>query len=944
MGQVSTPRPPTSTSVYPQLPQTSTQPILSQPPVGPIYSTPIPTNDNPYRPPQQTEPVPVAQPPQPISSGTPLPYPTSGPQRYHSSIDNPASSESQLPNPYSTIGQPAVPDVPSQTAQRPEQGRYGTPLPYPTSGPRLSSPAQYPAGSDSHLPNPYSGAGQPPVIVPPGDDGQSTYSGHHPDQDWDNRRDDDGRHTPLSTIEEYTEPPSRPTSVRPPPRLDTQDSYNPPSATSPRPSYQDPWMPPSNPYGDATSSPYIYPPVYPYEPYGQTPYNLPEEDETACDKCGACLGKSLGILVWVLFWPILLPYMFCRRRKHEADNAGVHYPVATDEEAPGGSLYSKPESKLEVAVRYSTREIPKEVYNLFLLRLPSLYFSRVARIFEEADLSLSELKKMALETATKSNSYGPSAYFLEAHSNLPPVYESLKNTWEGFIDSVMREWKTFNIISVLLLSAILTILQIDAASNDGLTRYTAMASLVCALMSLLYGCVYIIRFGTMRKPYKAAEWALEAKKSRTLIFWNVWVLLAMPAVWLSWSLILYVCCIMSFLWRTSALDVDDTRPMSKSGLLAARVVITILLSLGIVYGALVVLTFRRYGEIMDRKWKQRIDGWIDAKINQELPPLPVDSYPPPALPYNQNPQTAHSLPYGYQPSTQQSAQPPSVYSTPASHSSYYPTPYSHSQPKTGYSGYSTYGPPPASWDKADKAPSYHEHEAFSDYYYSADRKASSADDSTPVPSPKVPAASAPQVDAPGSPDSLKSMYLPDSVAGAAQPLSASGTQDSSQPAPSQIATPSQQAVGTTPSGKSSTIDIEVAEPSSTSQSETSSSKRPYISIPPPPPPPPLPPKPSAWSRNTDTLILPSPAHAYDRNSPSSSIGVSPAGSMIRSYSGGGQSETSLLIRKEHSDGSDASGPASVHKERDGGHEQDSWKRASVDSFNDRLDEVLKSRK
>ncbi|TFK25149.1 hypothetical protein FA15DRAFT_571701, partial [Coprinopsis marcescibilis] len=66
------------------------------------------------------------------------------------------------------------------------------------------------------------------------------------------------------------------------------------------------------------------------------------------------------------------------------------------------------------------------------------------------------------------------------------------------IDSVMREWKTFNIISALLLSAILTILQIDSAATDALTRYTALASLVCALTSLLYGCIYIVRFGTMK--------------------------------------------------------------------------------------------------------------------------------------------------------------------------------------------------------------------------------------------------------------------------------------------------------------------------------------------------------------------------------------------------------------------------------------------------------------
>ncbi|KAH6916445.1 hypothetical protein BKA70DRAFT_1068372, partial [Coprinopsis sp. MPI-PUGE-AT-0042] len=237
--------------------------------------------------------------------------------------------------------------------------------------------------------------------------------------------------------------------------------------------------------------------------------------------------------------------------------------------------------------------IPRDAYNYFLLRLPSLYFSRVARIFEEADLSLGEIKEMALESASKSKAMHVDAFFMEPHSATLPAYESLKRTWEGFIDSVMREWKTFNIISVLLLSAILTILQIDAAAKDAVTRYTALASLICALMSLLYGCMYIIRFGTMRKPYKAAEWALEAKKSGTSIFWNVWVLLAMPAVWLSWSLILYICCIMSFVWRTTTFEADPF-PLSTAQLLAIRILITSLLLLGIIYGSLIIATFARY--------------------------------------------------------------------------------------------------------------------------------------------------------------------------------------------------------------------------------------------------------------------------------------------------------------------------------------------------------------
>ncbi|KAJ7670424.1 hypothetical protein B0H17DRAFT_839792, partial [Mycena rosella] len=80
-------------------------------------------------------------------------------------------------------------------------------------------------------------------------------------------------------------------------------------------------------------------------------------------------------------------------------------------------------------------------------------------------------------------------------------------SWEGFIDSLLREWKTQNVVSTLMLSAILTMLQIDAAASDEIARTTALLSLISALMSLLFGSMYIIRFGTMRKMYKTANWA-----------------------------------------------------------------------------------------------------------------------------------------------------------------------------------------------------------------------------------------------------------------------------------------------------------------------------------------------------------------------------------------------------------------------------------------------------
>lgn len=253
--------------------------------------------------------------------------------------------------------------------------------------------------------------------------------------------------------------------------------------------------------------------------------------------------------------------------------------------------------------------LPKELYTtLLLLRLPSLYFTRVARIFEEADLSLREIESMVLADGISKSQVQP------LFSSEPPqVYKNLKTTWENFIESVMREYKTFNVISVLLLSAILTILQIESAAHDALTRYTAMASLICALLSVLYGCVYIIRFGGMKRTYKGFEFAREAKKLETNIIWNVWVLLAMPAVWLAWSLILYIICIMSFLWRTGPGD-NAPRPITDTGMLAVRVTISTILGLGAIYSSLVFQTFSRYGAVMDNQWKERVRGWV-AEFN-----------------------------------------------------------------------------------------------------------------------------------------------------------------------------------------------------------------------------------------------------------------------------------------------------------------------------------------
>ncbi|KAF7343297.1 hypothetical protein MVEN_01762000 [Mycena venus] len=258
-------------------------------------------------------------------------------------------------------------------------------------------------------------------------------------------------------------------------------------------------------------------------------------------------------------------------------------------------------------------KIPSQTYLFLLLRLPSLYFSRVSRLFEDANLSLPDIQRMAVINGDQFSvvSWTPDA------SDLPPRLRRFNLSWEAFIDALLREWKTQNVISALMLSAILTMLQIDAAAADPIARMTALISLVCALMSLLFGSLYIIRFGTMRKMYKAASWADEAQRGSASLLWNVWVLLALPAVWLAWSIILFVTCIMAFTWRTGAVD-DNTPMLVPHTALALRIGVSAVLLLALIYLLLIIDTFKRYGDTMDARWKEKVARWTSESRSSTL--------------------------------------------------------------------------------------------------------------------------------------------------------------------------------------------------------------------------------------------------------------------------------------------------------------------------------------
>ncbi|KAF9445739.1 hypothetical protein P691DRAFT_805229 [Macrolepiota fuliginosa MF-IS2] len=265
---------------------------------------------------------------------------------------------------------------------------------------------------------------------------------------------------------------------------------------------------------------------------------------------------------------------------------------------------------------FLTDTLPRQLYICSLLRLPALYCSRVEPLSRDANMVLKELLNKAVEASsrgekdfqTQMSECGLDPSYDTFATSLPPAYQRLANRWGIFIENLMREWKTMNIVSGLLVSGILSIFQTNGASNDPVTRHLAFWSLLSALLSLLYGCSLIVQFSRMRKPSIIIEWVFEAQNPQSIV-WSVWVMLALPVIWLAWSIVAFIVCIMTFMWRSGAVP-PDVFVAPPSTQLAFQIFVSCVLGIGVIYGILTIMTFRRYGARMDDALRRRIDAYV----------------------------------------------------------------------------------------------------------------------------------------------------------------------------------------------------------------------------------------------------------------------------------------------------------------------------------------------
>jgi hypothetical protein len=67
---------------------------------------------------------------------------------------------------------------------------------------------------------------------------------------------------------------------------------------------------------------------------------------------------------------------------------------------------------------------------------------------------------------------------------------------------------------------------------------------------------------------------------------------------------------MAFVWRTGTIEDASQTPITSHDALAPRIIVTLVLSLGLIYLILIRSTFQRYGTAMDRAWRTRVLVWM----------------------------------------------------------------------------------------------------------------------------------------------------------------------------------------------------------------------------------------------------------------------------------------------------------------------------------------------
>jgi len=139
------------------------------------------------------------------------------------------------------------------------------------------------------------------------------------------------------------------------------------------------------------------------------------------------------------------------------------------------------------------------------------------------------------------------------------------------LPTLITEWEMLQVITAALLSTIFAIFQFSGASIEPVMRTAGFMSFVCAFAGFVYAWLFIIHFrasgatsggGTDETiGMNELEAATNTSHQRTEMlystednrpgFWNIPIILALPAIWAAWSIITFTIFVLLFLWSTN---------------------------------------------------------------------------------------------------------------------------------------------------------------------------------------------------------------------------------------------------------------------------------------------------------------------------------------------------------------------------------------------------------
>ncbi|KAJ7450599.1 hypothetical protein FB451DRAFT_1285626 [Mycena latifolia] len=170
----------------------------------------------------------------------------------------------------------------------------------------------------------------------------------------------------------------------------------------------------------------------------------------------------------------------------------------------------------------------------------------------------------------------------------PMLAQALCKRWAN-------EWAKLGTGAFVLLCCFYTMLDRSRASYDLIGYTVVLLSMTCIFFGIAYAVILSVTFGKLdTNTAEGLDWIRKVLlRPPTNRFWNPWIMLSMPAVYIIWGVTLFI---LSFIWRTGDThgNDEDSNPSLKEEY-GPQIAATFMFVLGVIYLRLMIRDLRRMG-------------------------------------------------------------------------------------------------------------------------------------------------------------------------------------------------------------------------------------------------------------------------------------------------------------------------------------------------------------